>query len=250
MSTPSASPSTLRESPRANLRRIWRGLRGRGLGLVTDKRPVMEFHGGQRYGGWPVLAGQLGPESRVASIGIGEDASFDLSLIGHYGCRIVALDPTPRSGAWVAANVQDPRFIFQSRALAAHDGVLRLFLPKNPAHVSASSTQGEHVGDECIEAPCITLATLLRENAPSGLDLLKLDIEGAEYEVIRQALKDGSLARVRQLLVEFHHFFPAIGPDPTKSAVASLREAGWQLLWLSRNEREFVFFNPAAAAPA
>lgn len=209
----------------------------------------MEFHGGESYGGWPLIAMSLDSTSRVASVGIGEDASFDLSVIAQHGCRIIALDPTPRSSAWVAANVQDPRFIFQQRALAPHDGVLRLFMPKNPAHVSASSTPGEHVGEDWMEKPCVTLATLLRENAPQGLDLLKLDIEGAEYDVISQSLKDGALSRVGQLLIEFHHFFPAIGPAPTRDAIARLRNAGWKLVWISRGEREFVFLNPAFKSP-
>ncbi len=190
-----------------------------------------------------MLAGSLNAASRVVSVGIGTNASFDLSLIRRYGCRIHGIDPTPRSAEWVHGNVSDPRFRFDERALADHDGTLTLYLPLNPTHVSASCLGGSHVGIERIERPCVTLATLLSEMGADSLDLLKMDIEGAEYGVIAQSLENGTIQKVAQLLVEFHHFFPDVGPGHTMEAIARLRASGFALSWVSKHEREFVFEN-------
>jgi hypothetical protein len=37
------------------------------------------------------------------------------------------------------------------------------------------------------------------------VDLLKLDIEGAEQDVLEELSMRGALARIRRLIVEYHH---------------------------------------------
>jgi FkbM family methyltransferase len=240
--TPSA-PLRFRESIWSNARRSWRKLRKKRLGILTDGRPWLEFHGEDAYGGWPILADSLHADSNVVSVGIGTNASFDLSLMARHGCRVHGMDPTPRSAEWVRTHISDPRFVFDERALADQDGTLSLYLPLDPAHVSASCIEGDHVGTNRIERPCVTLDTLMREKGVNSLDLLKMDVEGAEYAVIAQSLASGTLQQVSQLLVEFHHFFPNVGPAPTLDAIARLRAAGFALSWISKHEREFVFKN-------
>ena len=50
----------------------------------------LEYHG-SAYGGWNVAASQLNKDSIIYSFGVGEDISFDTSLIEKYGCNIFAL---------------------------------------------------------------------------------------------------------------------------------------------------------------
>ena len=71
------------------------------------------------------------------------------------------------------------------------------------------------------------------------IDLLKVDIEGAEYEVIEDFL--ASQVDVKQVLIEFHHRFPEIGLDQTRQAVAALRAAGYQLFYISSTGQELGF---------
>jgi hypothetical protein len=71
------------------------------------------------------------------------------------------------------------------------------------------------------------------------IDLLKLDIEGAEYEVIDDLV--ASQIPIGQLLVEFHYRFEGIGPDRTRRAVRALNEAGFRSFHVSAIGEEYSF---------
>lgn len=110
-----------------------------------------------------------------------------------------ALDPTPRAIAH-AATVTDPLFVFHAVGLWSEDTTLKFFEPADPTHVSHSVTNIQHT-DGYFEAPCERVSTVLAGIGASGLDLLKLDIEGAEPAVLRDLLVHGPLPSV--LCVEF-----------------------------------------------
>lgn len=221
---------------------------GRDLLLRPSLRQPTEFHG-TRYGGWSILRDSLAPTSVVYSFGIGEDASFDLSLINKYSCRVHAFDPTPKSIAWVERNVGDERFVFHPWAAGANDGTLKLFLPKRTDFASASMTQGAHTSAASVEVPCFTVQTIMQRLGHDSLEVLKMDIESAEYGVLDQMGRDGTLQRVRQLLVEFHHWFPEVGLAPTRDAIRRLRAAGFQIAWVSPTGREVLFIASRPANP-
>ncbi|MCF7764049.1 MAG: FkbM family methyltransferase [Verrucomicrobia bacterium] len=201
----------------------------------------LEFHGSS-YGGWSIIPGSLDSSSVVYSVGIGHDVSFDLSLIRQYGCRILAFDPTPSAVEWAAENVRHPLFELHPFALADHGGDLNLYLPQpNAADSVSASIYRTGAATDFVTVPCRTFGNLLAEHSGGRCDLLKMDIEGAEYGVIREATARGSLEGVRQLLVEFHHWMPDLGASATIEAVRTLRKSGFQVAWVSRTNHEYLF---------
>jgi len=56
----------------------------------------------------------------------------------------------------------------------------------------------------------------------SKIDLLKMDIEGAEYSVLKDM--ESVNIRPKQLLIEFHHRFPNVGIGETKKAIRIVKE--------------------------
>lgn len=71
------------------------------------------------------------------------------------------------------------------------------------------------------------------------IDILKMDVEGAEYEVIEDLLK--SSMRPNILLIEFHHRFKGIGKEKTLDAVKALREAGYLIVNISVTGMDVCF---------
>lgn len=71
------------------------------------------------------------------------------------------------------------------------------------------------------------------------LSVLKLDIEGAEYQVLEDVL--GSGIPVDQILVEFHHRWKEIGARQTRRAIARLQAAGWCVAHVSESGMEYTF---------
>lgn len=145
------------------------------------------------------------------------------------GCRVTTFDPTPRAIAHVKAVApSDDRFRFLPVGWWSQKDTLRFYAPRDPAHVSHSALNLQATQDY-FEAPVNTVAALMRELGDTRIDLIKMDIEGAEYEVIDSLLRDGPLPRT--LCVEFDQ------PQPlrrTVEAVARLRAAGYDLVKMDR----------------
>lgn len=199
---------------------------------------VDKVHLGTTYGGYAVVPAGLGPHSIVYSFGVGEDASFDLALIERFGATVHAFDPTPRSRAWVDAQVWPPTFHFHPLGVAGADGTLTLHAPPDASHVSYSPVARKGSA-EVVEVPVRTVRSLMAELGHDHVDLIKADIEGAEYEMIADLLAHGPV--VDQLLLEFHHHLPTIPLSRTKQALAELRAAGYCLFDQSEAGAEMSF---------
>jgi hypothetical protein len=68
------------------------------------------------------------------------------------------------------------------------------------------------------------------------IDILKMDIEGAEYEVVEDIV--ASPVPVYQVLIEFHHRFPYIGVNRTREAISRLNRAGYKIFNVSPTGEE------------
>jgi FkbM family methyltransferase len=180
---------------------------------------------GTPYGGWIIPANYLGPDSVCYLVGAGEDISFDLGVAARYGCAVHIFDPTPRAVAHfetLAGNLKNGlptpcstspsgfypvyppeiagRLHFHPVGIWNEDTNLRFFAPQNEAHVSHSLVNLQH-SERFIEVPVRRLSGLMQELGHRKIDLLKLDIEGAEYSVIRSLLEDK--IEVSVLCIEF-----------------------------------------------
>ncbi|MEX0976858.1 MAG: FkbM family methyltransferase [Woeseia sp.] len=198
-----------------------------------------------KAGGWWFHPDTLNSESIVYSFGIGEDVEFDLFLIKRFGLDVHAFDPTPATIEWLAARQLPASFRFYPWAVAARNGFLRLY-PRLKRDGSRSTVMYSTFGDrasaiESIDVPAVNLPAIAKRLGHEQIDLLKMDIEGAEYEVLDNLLQ--STVKPRQLLVEFHHRFSGIGPTRTAAMIARLEEYGYRLIAVSETGRELSFMH-------
>lgn len=220
-------------------RRTLRAFMGKDIGQRAQIRIPSECYGSE-YGGWTIAAGTLNVDSIVYSVGVGQDISFDLELINAYHLTVHAFDPTPRSIEWLKKQRLSEQFVFHPIGIAGFDGLAAFHPPKDPAYVSYSLVQhAQQDAAEVVKSPVRRLGSIMNELGHGHVDLLKIDIEGAEYDVI-QDLIDQCLP-VRQILVEFHHRFPSVGIKKTREAIASLNDAGYRIFFVSDNGEDFAF---------
>ena len=196
------------------------------------------FHGTE-YGGWTICPTGLSASSIVYSFGIGEDASFDLEVISLYGVELHAFDPTPRSIDWVEKQSWPAKFHFHPIGIGSSDRVATFFPPENPDHVSHSILERESSAS-AIQVKLRRLATIAETLGHREIDILKMDIEGAEYEVVDDLVKTPEV-EIRQILVEFHHFFPSITVEATNIAIRQLETAGYRVFNVSKRGYEYSF---------
>jgi FkbM family methyltransferase len=171
---------------------------------------------GSGYGGWIVPGSLLTQDSVCYCAGVGEDITFDLGLIERFGCQVWGLDPTPRSAAYVQKEAAgEARYHFLPVGLWSETSVQRFYAPSNPSHVSHSivNLQGT---EAYFEASCMRLSEVMSREGHAKLDLLKLDIEGAEYAVLDSLHEDGVYPSI--VAVEFDQ------PTPLSSVMTACRE--------------------------
>jgi FkbM family methyltransferase len=194
------------------------------------------LHLGTPYGGHAVDPRGLGPDSVVYSFGIGEDVSFDLALIERFGCDVYAFDPTPRSLAWLSGRSLPSSLHVRAWGVAGHDGTARFTPPADPEHVSATLLDRRDGSGEPFEAEVFRVATILRRLGHRRIDVLKLDVEGAEYTVLDDLLANGP--HPGQILVEFHHHLPEVESSRTARALTQLSRAGYRIFHVSPDGHE------------
>jgi FkbM family methyltransferase len=187
---------------------------------------------------WTVDANSLGRNSHVLSAGAGNDISFEKALIVSCGCKIVLLDPSPTGLATVQKENLPPESLkFMPIGLAGLDGVVDFEQPRDPNEGSFVGGGNSNLSSH--QFRCQTPSTLMLELGWSQIDLLKIDIEGLEYEVIQHILKNQ--VKVRQICVEFHHGggFRHKRKD-TIGAVLALRRAGYDLIHRNSWDHTFI----------
>lgn len=195
---------------------------------------------GNDYGGFFVASDYVDVNSVVYSIGIGEDISFDTALHEEFGCDIFMYDPTPKSIQWVAAQQLSPSYHFFELGISNKTGTLDFYLPKNKNYVSGSLLIQDNVSQEDkVTVSVNTLKDAMKTNDHTFIDVLKMDIEGAEYDVIDNIL--GLKMPIRQILVEFHSRFYSNGINMTTDTIKKMAHHGYQLFAISDSLEEASF---------
>jgi FkbM family methyltransferase len=220
---------------------------------------------GTKYGGRiiPVDAG-LTADSVCYSVGAGEDISFDCALVERFHCQVRVIDPTPRaiqhfknlekavmSGQRFPVNnsIEDyysvtaedfRRLRFAPVGLADKDVELKFYLPQNPAHVSCSTVNLQKT-EGYFTAQCFRLSSLMQQFGDTSIDLLKMDIEGAEYTVIRDIVATKLFPSV--LLVEFDEAHTPMDSEAStriKYHIDALERAGMRCIAVDGCNASFI----------
>lgn len=141
----------------------------------------------------------LRPGSVVVDLGAHRGA-FSLALSAQYRCRCHAVEASPD-----VYNAMPPTegVVKHHYAVCAANGRRRLHLAKDAAASSIIEVPGPP--RETVDVPAIDLSTLVERLGVAEIDVLKIDIEGAEIEAL-DAAPDDLLRAITQITVEFHEF--------------------------------------------
>ena len=197
---------------------------------------------GNWYGGFYLACSKLGINSVIYSFGIGEDISFDEAVINRFGCMVFGFDPTPRSIDWLENKKVIPaHFNAFEYGIDLTDGMVTFYSPVNPAHVSCSVLSKGRASERSFSVPMKSFRTITRELGHSYIDVLKMDIEGSEYEVIPDILSAG--IHIGQIVIEFHHYFIDNGMKRTGELVNLLNSHGYKIFAVSDSGKEVSFIS-------
>ena len=199
----------------------------------------------------------LHADSVCYCIGAGEDVSFDTELKVIYDCTVVILDPTPygidhfeklkdhvargirlvisEGGHLVpftyridSRQLDDIQFVpigvwNEKTVLTFHDPQMENYASYSVCLFNES--------DKVIRAPVDRLGNIMRELGHAQLDLVKIEIEGAEYAVVDTIIEDQ--LDIKLIVVEFDEVYNPRDRGyhfRIKRCGKRLREAGYVLI--------------------
>ena len=161
---------------------------------LSDSRIPVKVGDGPK---WVCGVDKLPRPCRLVSLGSNFDDSFERAVYDRAGCAAYIIDPTLGKQGVVSS-------VVRGESVAAFEARLALY--------GATLNGSVGVGNPATkDAPfrIVAMAALLRDHygsPPWRLDLLKVDVEGAELPVLREvfALCEQGLLHVGQLNVEMH----------------------------------------------
>jgi FkbM family methyltransferase len=180
---------------------------------------------GSDYGGWNLPTGLIGEGWTCYSAGAGGDVSLDLELISRFGATVRSLEPVPEFvDEAIEEAAGESRFSATQAAVATTDGPLRM-QRSHDVHSRSVSSVELYETSEYVELPGRTITSLMTELGDDRIELLKLDIEGAEYELMPTL--DLRRLGVQVLGVQLHH----IGTmREARAVLGQIRDQGYELV--------------------
>lgn len=158
----------------------------------------------------------------------------DFSIYAAYGrpeTRVFAYEPYPGSFLLLEENLRQNMIenvipVQQAVWGTAEEIMLDLSI-EEPLQFSSREVVVEEVKPRQILVPAVTLADVLSEQKLDRIDLLKLDCEGAEYEILMKAPIE-TLAQIRRIVMEYHN----VDEDHTHiQLIRFLESAGYSVSW-------------------
>jgi FkbM family methyltransferase len=145
----------------------------------------------------------LSADAVVLDVG-GYEGQWASDIVARYGCRIHVFEPVRQYAIQIERRFErNPLVMVHPFGLCSRD---------ERTHVSLAGDSTSHVRNRPGEDVVIELRSADAVFAELGLvhvDLMKLNIEGAEYALLDSLIKTGLIHRITDLQVQFHD----VGPD-------------------------------------
>jgi FkbM family methyltransferase len=176
----------------------------------------------------------------------GNRGAFSQAVAGRFGLKpALIVEANPELARKLRENAG---WTVENCAVSSRDGFLTFNIAANDEGSSILALPDQSsLGCTAVGAVTVQSRTLesLVAMLPAGpIDLLKMDIEGAEVEVLLTS-PDAVLRRFSQITVEFHcdPVFGFGGRAEVERVIARMRSLGFECLWFDFTLRDVLFVN-------
>ncbi len=169
------------------------------------------------------------------AIDCGANVGIYTTMMAAQGATVYAFEPDPAAHAQlVAATRAYPAVTVFQAAVTTRPGPVKLYLHKwaeeDPVYWSTGSSllksKNNVRQDRYTEVEGVVLADFIKALDDASVRLLKMDIEGAEVEVLNQLLDEGLHERIEAAFVEVHDRRVDELREPTRLLRARLQALG------------------------
>jgi FkbM family methyltransferase len=174
-------------------------------------------------------------------VDVGANVGLFAACVAPRARRVICYEASPANFPHLHHNVSKLSNVHAvSAAVAGEPGTLRLYRPVHAGsaglHSAFIELEGRRLSDAYDDVRAITLEQLFEHHGVSRCDLLKIDVEGAEYGILYAASKP--LQRVLRIHAEYHD----VAPEDPRTRVATLseflRDAGFRVVLVPHRRKE------------
>jgi FkbM family methyltransferase len=168
----------------------------------------------------------------------GNQGEFSRAMKSRFGADVFMVEPLPKLAANLIGTNIGPVLI---GAVAGKRGEIDLFVNPNRCATLLESMQEESA--ERIQVKTFTLNDVIEWSGVTRVNLLKVDIEGAELDMF-ESTPDETWSKFDQITIEFHDFVDAAQIPRIKSAIKRLDRNGFLHVKMSFHTfGDIVFIN-------
>ena len=180
--------------------------------------------------------------STGVDVGVGEYPDFTILLIKDYSMKCYVIDPTLRHRPKLEKFVKENSGVsFLPFALGSKTESRTFY--ESQTNVSGS-LQKEHINIqndpvESYEVQVVTLGDLLRRIGNGQIGIMKIDIEGEEYDFIKSISKE-DLEQINQIIIEFHHgkTLKKYTMDDTRRVIKTIESFGMKSIMYNEHQQD------------
>ena len=143
----------------------------------------------------------LDAESTVVDLG-GYEGAWSDSIFSRYGCTIHVFEPVPAFASEI-----ETRFSGNSR-VTVHEFGLSDRTREETLTLERDSSSLHRSGGRTQRVQLRRAADFLMDEGLDRIDLMKINIEGGEYDLLEHLLDSDWIPRIADLQVQFHDFLP------------------------------------------
>ena len=193
------------------------------------------------FGNYKLLSKNISSNSIIYSCGIAQNISFDLDISNKFDCDVFLFDPTKNSNEFMRS-INNPKLKFYNIGIWKFDGNIKFYHPNDPNNGNLSATNFFNT-QTYFTLPCKSISTLMNEHNHKLIDVLKMDIEGASFEILNDLLDKKIYPK--QIIVELERpffifnatFFDLFSYLKKRRKLhIRLNRAGYDLIELQANE--------------
>jgi FkbM family methyltransferase len=143
----------------------------------------------------------LSKDSIVFDLG-GYHGDFAAAIHKQYECKVYIFEPVQEFYSKCVARFKgNNKIVCLNYGLSVSDGWLDIGLADN-----GSSFDSPHAQGAVERAQIRSIVDCIRELGIAKIDLMKINIEGGEFDVLPSIIESGDINKVQYLQVQFHNF--------------------------------------------
>jgi FkbM family methyltransferase len=172
--------------------------------VIAHSRPILAALFEQIFvnGAYFFVSKKAGPFILDCGSNIGMSIVFFKAL--YPKAKIIGFEPEESTYALLEKNIASNDFKevqLHQVALGMEDATISFFVdPETPGSLAMSTIRSRLLKKEIVVRQRKLSTYIDRE-----VDLLKLDVEGAELAVLQDLVSTGTITRINQMIVEYHH---------------------------------------------